>query len=83
MLIYDLLNDTVKGSDSMASNGRIISEYRIGKDAEESGTGLLRGTIPTFVWRDRKTTKTSLRINDASSRILTACCCYYACDIIT
>jgi hypothetical protein len=45
-------NDTVRGKDRIASNSRIISEYRIGKDVEGNGYGLFRRTIPTFVWRD-------------------------------
>jgi hypothetical protein len=30
----------------------MIGEYRIGKDVEGTGRGLVEGTVPTFAWKD-------------------------------
>jgi hypothetical protein len=37
---------------SGASNGRVTSERRIGKDLEGGTHGLITRTIPPFVWRE-------------------------------
>jgi predicted GNAT superfamily acetyltransferase len=38
---YGLFNDAVNNSGSIASNDRMIHEWWVGKDVEESGRGLI------------------------------------------
>jgi hypothetical protein len=57
IFVYDLLSDAASISDYIASNGGLINEYWIGKDAEEIGFHLMTGTRPPFVWMDWETMK--------------------------
>ena len=45
---------TLSGSETVVSNGRMINEWWIGKDVEESGLGLFRCIIPSFVCTDEE-----------------------------
>lgn len=45
---------TVSGSETLVSNGGMINEWWIGKDVEESGLGLFRCIIPSFVCRNEE-----------------------------
>jgi len=47
---------------AMASNCGKTGEYGSFRDEEESGYGLICGTIPAFNWRDWGKTATSVRI---------------------
>jgi hypothetical protein len=39
-------------SDNIELNESVTSEWRIGKDVEENGRGIIKGTIAVFAWRD-------------------------------
>jgi hypothetical protein len=46
--ISGLFNDAKGASDYIASNGRVVTEQRNGKDVEGSGCGLICGTLLEF-----------------------------------
>jgi hypothetical protein len=41
----------ISSLDYISSTGKMISEWWLAKEVEESGHGLIRGTIPAFAWR--------------------------------
>jgi uncharacterized protein YbgA (DUF1722 family) len=52
VFIYGLFKKTISSSDYLASNGRMISEYKTG-GTEGSRYGLLWCTLLTYVWMER------------------------------
>jgi hypothetical protein len=62
LFICGLFNKAVSSLDCIASNGRVINEWWIGKDVERSGRGLILRYYPEIcLERLRKTTKTLSR----------------------
>jgi hypothetical protein len=51
LFIYDLLNNTVKSSDRIATNDRTANDW-IRKDVEGNGPGIIWGATPEFPWKD-------------------------------
>jgi hypothetical protein len=53
VFISSLFNDaSSETQDYIAPNEMMICEWRIGKNVEGRGCGLMSGTVPVFFWRD-------------------------------
>jgi hypothetical protein len=50
--VYYLFNDVATSSDSITSNGKLISKWRLGKYVEGSGRGLTWDSVLQIAWRD-------------------------------
>jgi hypothetical protein len=70
--ICSLFNGVFQQLKTIQRRIKVADEWRIGKDVEGSGPGLIKGSILAVAWRDwGKPQKPSISINDIRSEIWT------------